>query len=147
MTGEALPPLPPLTARRCCTNIPESKASEVCTKLKAPTIVHRGGDSEEYKKLRYELRRAISSAKRQYKEKVESDFKGCNTQNMWAGLRTMTDYKGAAGGAAGVSACASLPDELNSFFARFESSQAVEAQRDQELEPFCFKQGRCVQIL
>ena len=38
-----------------------------------------------------------SAAKRQYKEKVESDFKGCNTRNMWAGLRTMTDYKGAAG--------------------------------------------------
>ena len=87
-----------------------------------------------------------SAAKRQYKEKVESDFKGCNTRNMWAGLRTMTDYKGAAGGAAGVSACASLPDELNSFFARFESSQAVEAPRDQEPEPcpLCFNQGRCV---
>ena len=88
---------------------------------------------EQFRNSKYELRRAISSAKRQYKEKVESDFKGCNTRNMWAGLRTMTDCKGAAGGAAGVSACASLPDELNSFFARFESSRAVEVQRDQEL--------------
>ena len=36
-----------------------------------------------------------------------------------------------------MSACASLPDELNSFFARFESSRAVEVQRDQELHcPF-----------
>ena len=102
---------------------------EVRGKLKARTISHRAGDLEEYRKSRYELRRAICSAKRQYKDKVESDFKGCNTRNMWAGLRTMTNYKGAAGGAAGLSACASLPDELNSFFARFESRQAVEAQR------------------
>ena len=36
-----------------------------------------------------------------------------------------------------MSACASLPDDLNSFFARFESSQAVEPQKDQELHcPF-----------
>ena len=48
----------------------------------------------------------------------------------------MTDYKGAAGGAAGVSACASLPEQFF-FFARFESSRAVEVQRDQELHcPF-----------
>jgi len=109
---------------------------EVRGKLKARTIAPRAGDLEEYRKSRYELRRAISRAKRQYKDKVESDFKGCNTRNMWAGLRTMTDYKGAAGGAAGLSACASLPDELNCFFARFESSQAGGAEKDQEPCPF-----------
>ena len=38
------------------------------------------------------------------------------------------------GAAAGMSASASLPGELNSFFARFETSQAGEAQRDQEPE-------------
>ena len=113
---------------------------EVRGKLKARTIAHRAGDLEEYRTFRYELRRAICSAKREYKDKVESDFKGCNTRNMWAGLRTMT-----AGGAAGLSACASLPDELNSFFARFESSQAVEVQKDQEPCPFVL--NRCVQIL
>ena len=81
----------------CVRTFPNQKPwinCEVRGKLKARTIAHRAGDLEEYRKSRYDLRRAINNAKRQYKEKVESDFKGCNTRNMWAGLRIMTDYKG-----------------------------------------------------
>ncbi|KAI3356445.1 hypothetical protein L3Q82_017655, partial [Scortum barcoo] len=85
----------------------------------------------EYRKSRYALRRAISSAKRQYRDKVESHYKGSNTRSMWAGLKTLTDYKKKICSAEVMSA--SLSDELNTFYARFEStSPAVEVQKAQE---------------
>ncbi|KAI3351335.1 hypothetical protein L3Q82_005879 [Scortum barcoo] len=53
---------------------------EVCAKLKARTDAYNSGDLEEYRKSRYALRRAISSAKRQYRDKVESHYKGLQHQ-------------------------------------------------------------------
>ncbi|KAI3372555.1 hypothetical protein L3Q82_023030 [Scortum barcoo] len=104
---------------------------EVRAKLKARTGAYNSGDLEEYRKSRYALRRAISSAKRQYRDKVESHYKGSNTRSMWAGLKTLTDYKKKISSAEVMSA--SLPDELNTFYARFEStSPAVEVQKAQE---------------
>ncbi|KAI3368533.1 hypothetical protein L3Q82_025542, partial [Scortum barcoo] len=123
-------------------------------------VVHRGlmtdipksealgyGDLEEYRKSRYALRRAISSAKRQYRDKAESHYKGSNTRSMWAGLKTLTDYKKKISSAEVLSA--SLPDELNTFYARFEStSPAVEVQKAQEDHcPPVDIQGRRVQKL
>ncbi|KAI3376373.1 hypothetical protein L3Q82_016855 [Scortum barcoo] len=105
---------------------------EVRAKLKARTDAYNSGDLEEYRKSRYALRRAISSAKRQYRDKVESHYKGSNTRSMWAGLKTLTDYKKKISSSAEVMS-ASLPDELNTFYARFEStSPAVEVQKAQE---------------
>ncbi|KAI3357950.1 hypothetical protein L3Q82_016328 [Scortum barcoo] len=113
-----------------CTDIPKSVLTEK-SKLKAQTDAYNSGDLEEYRKSRYALRRAISSAKRQYRDKVESHYKGSNTRSMWAGLKTLTDYKKKISSAEVMSA--SLPDELNTFYARFEStSPAVEVQKAQE---------------
>ena len=54
-----------------------------------------------------------------------------NTRNMWAGLKTISDYKAKSSSADVVSA--SLPEDLNTFYARFESSSpAVEIQEAQE---------------
>ncbi|XP_053290725.1 uncharacterized protein LOC128450974 isoform X2 [Pleuronectes platessa] len=104
---------------------------DVHAKLKAGTVAYISGDLEEYSKSRYVLRSAISSAKRLYRDKVESHYKGSNTRNMWAGLRTITDYKAKTSSADVVSA--SLPEDLNTFYARFESSPpAVEIEQAQE---------------
>ncbi|KAI3362037.1 hypothetical protein L3Q82_012372, partial [Scortum barcoo] len=88
--------------------------------LRSRTDAYNSGDLEEY-----------SSAERQYRDKVESHYKGSNTRSMWAGLKTLTDYKKKISSAEVMSA--SLPDELNTFYARFEStSPAVEVQKAQE---------------
>jgi len=42
---------------------------------------------------------------------------------MWFGLRAITDYKGRS--SSDVQPAASLPDELNTFYARFEVSRQV----------------------
>ena len=58
---------------------------------------------------------------------MESHYQGSNMRNMWAGLKTITDCKRKTSSAEVVSA--SLPDELNTFYAHFESnSPAVEIQ-------------------
>ncbi|XP_034454827.1 uncharacterized protein LOC117769796 [Hippoglossus hippoglossus] len=102
---------------------------DVHAKLKARTDAYISGDLEEYRKSRYALRSAISSAKRHYRDKVESHYKGSNTRNMWAGLKTISDYKAKTSSADVVSA--SLPEDLNTFYARFErNSPAVEIQED-----------------
>ncbi|KAI3363529.1 hypothetical protein L3Q82_012135 [Scortum barcoo] len=85
---------------------------EVRAKLKARTDAYNSGDLEEYRKSRYEVqvaRRAISSsAKRQYRDKVESHYKGSNTRSMWAGLKTLTDYKKKISSAEGRGVCRTL---------------------------------------
>ena len=51
------------------------------------------GNMAEYKQCSYSLRKAIEQAKRQYIDKVESQFNGSNKRRMLQGLQTITDYK------------------------------------------------------
>ena len=74
----------------------------------------------EYKQCSYSLRKAIIQTKRQYRAKVESQFNGSNTRQMWQGLRSITDYKGKTSPVAEINVF--LPDKLNNFFARFEDN-------------------------
>ncbi len=65
------------------------------------------------------LWRAIRSARRQHRDMVESNYQGSESRNVWSGLRTITDYKRKTSRAEAMSA--SLTDELNTFYACFES--------------------------
>ena len=50
------------------------------------TAFNRGkptGNMTEYKQCSYSLRKAIKQAKRQYRDKVESQFNGSDTRGMW----------------------------------------------------------------
>ena len=67
---------------------------EVSSALRARTAAFHSGNPSEYKKTRYELRKSIKMAKRQYRENIESYYSDSNTRNKWGGLRTITDYKG-----------------------------------------------------
>ena len=51
------------------------------------------GNMTEYKQSSYSLRKAIKQAKRQYRDKVESQFNGSDTRGMWQGLQSIMDYK------------------------------------------------------
>ena len=98
-------------------------------KLKARADTYKSGDLVGYRDSRYALQSAISSAKRQ--DRVESHYQCSNTRNMWAGLKTIIDNKRKSSIADVVSAA--LPEELNTFYAGFESSSpAVEVQEAQE---------------
>jgi hypothetical protein len=78
------------------------------------------GNTTEYKQCSYFLRKVIKQAKRQYREKVESQFNGSNTRRMWQGLQSITDYKKKTSPVADINIL--LPDKLNNFFALFEDN-------------------------
>lgn len=73
-----------------------------------------------YKAASYNVRSAVRKAKRSYGEKLESQLRQCDSRSLWKGLRTITDYKRPASSM--MNANASLADELNTFYARFDAA-------------------------
>lgn len=50
-------------------------------------------DAEGYKKSGYDLRRAVSEAKRQYRLKIEEYDNATDSPRMWHGLQHITDFQ------------------------------------------------------
>ena len=105
--------------------------STVRSLLKARDTSYRSGDRLAYSRARAELKKGIKQAKLRYKQKIEDHFNNNNPRNMWRGIRTMTDYKPSTQLASHDS---TLPDTLNSFFARFDTSGSREATHLPRLE-------------
>ncbi|XP_036412890.1 uncharacterized protein LOC118797730 [Colossoma macropomum] len=70
----------------------------------------------------------IRAAKREYRAKVESQFNTTNIRSLWEELNTITDFKRETRSVNNISAA--LPDELNTFYARFELKLASGATQD-----------------
>jgi hypothetical protein len=64
----------------------------------------------EYKQCCYSLCKAIKQARRQYRDKVESQFKGSNMRRMWQGLQSITHYKEKTSSVADIDVL--LPDKF-----------------------------------
>ncbi|KAK1786506.1 hypothetical protein P4O66_017633, partial [Electrophorus voltai] len=77
---------------------------------------------DEYKCAAYGVRRAVRDAKRRYERKLETQFQQSGSRSLWQGLRTITDYRSPPSGL--MSADESLANELNTFFARFETTSS-----------------------
>lgn len=92
--------------------------------LRARDAAYRAGDRPAYSRARRELRKGIQAAKHRYKQHIEEHFNDNNARSMWRGIRTITDY---SRGEQQVSHDPTLPDTLNSFFARFDSQSSREA--------------------
>ncbi len=83
----------------------------------------KSGNTDDRKQASYYLRRSIKAAKRQYKNKVEEQFDTNNARSMWLGINNITGFKGNK--PATVNIATSLPDELNTFYARFEADNTA----------------------
>ncbi len=84
---------------------------------------YKSGNSDDRKQASYDLRRSIKAAKRTYQNKVEEHFNNNNPRSMWQGINNITGFKGNK--PATVNIAASLPDELNTFYARFEADNTA----------------------
>ncbi len=93
--------------------------SDVRAALSARTSAFKSGNFDDRKQASYDLRKSIKAAKRQYKNKVEEQFNTNNARSMWQGINNITDFKGNK--PATVNIAASLLDELNHFYSRFEA--------------------------
>ncbi len=97
--------------------------SDVQSALSARTSAFKSGNFDDRKQASYDLRKSIKAAKRQYKNKVEEQFNTNNGRSMWQGINNITDFKGNK--PATVNIAASLPDELNLFYACFEAQNTA----------------------
>ncbi len=97
--------------------------SDVRSALSARTSAFKSGNTDDRKQASYDLRRSIKAAKRTYTNKVEEHFNNNNPRSMWQGINNITGFKGNK--PATVNIAASLPDELNTFYARFEADNTA----------------------
>ncbi|KAK3565130.1 hypothetical protein QTP86_033381 [Hemibagrus guttatus] len=95
--------------------------------LKSRDSAFRAGDKDALRTARAKLSRAIKEAKRAHSQRIHSFFQSSgDTRHMWQGIQSITNYRPAS------PACdsdASLPDALNSFYARFDSWNDVTARK------------------
>ena len=89
-------------------------------KARAAAFKERDTNPDAYKNSRYAYRRTIKQAKREYSIKIESYYTDSDARQMWQGLKTIIDYKGNPSRVLPIDV--TLPDELNGFYARFETS-------------------------
>ncbi len=107
--------------------------SDVRSALSAQTSAFKSGNTDDRKQASYDLRRSIKAAKWQYKNKVEEQFNTNNARSMWQGINNITGFKGNK--PATVDITASLPDELNTFYARFAHTESAPAAAAEEVSP------------
>ncbi|KAJ8418873.1 hypothetical protein AAFF_G00003720 [Aldrovandia affinis] len=87
--------------------------------LRASDTAFRSGDGALYRAARAELKGGIKNAKADYKKRIEDHLSSNNPRQVWQGIQNITNYRACVvtTGNPGVS----LAEELNSFFARFET--------------------------
>ncbi|XP_059845789.1 uncharacterized protein LOC132405071 [Hypanus sabinus] len=95
---------------------------EVRRLLKPRSVAIKSGNPGLYQKTRYDLWRALSKAKRQFRMRLEATSEA---RQLWQGLQDNTSYKMKHNSMNGSDA--SLPDELNTFYAWFEQENTATA--------------------
>ena len=87
--------------------------------MKERDTTFRSGDVVHYSAARACLKRGIREAKTAYKRKSEDHFSSNNSRQVWQGVQHITNYKSS--NLTVTNGDASLSEELNCFFARFEA--------------------------
>ena len=100
---------------------------EVYRLLKARNAAFSAGDEVGLRAARTNLSRGIRKAKRQYSRRIAHRFSDSrDTRSLWRGIQTITDYKPPP---QTCDSSTSLLNELNNFFARFETDNNMPAQK------------------
>ncbi|KAK3514085.1 hypothetical protein QTP70_003210 [Hemibagrus guttatus] len=90
---------------------------------KSRDYAFKAGDKDALRTARAKLSRAIREAKRAHSQRIYSHFQSSGyTRRMWQGIQSITNYRPSP------PACdsdASLPDALNSFYARVNPRKAA----------------------
>uniref|UniRef100_A0A669EHA4 Reverse transcriptase domain-containing protein n=1 Tax=Oreochromis niloticus TaxID=8128 RepID=A0A669EHA4_ORENI len=95
--------------------------SEVRSLLKARDAAFRSGDRALYRAARADLKRGIKKAKSDHKRNIESHLSSNNTREVWQGMQDIINHRGST--AKTENSSVQLAEEINSFFARFETPQ------------------------
>ncbi len=99
--------------------------------IRARDMAPSSRDPEAYSRARTALRKGITTAKQQHRRRIEACFNNStNPRQVWEGIRAITDYKSKTT-ATSPSADATLAEDLNLFYARFDRENT-----DQVLPPY-----------
>ena len=107
--------------------------SQVRTLLKVRNAAFRSGDREQYSAARADLRRGIKKAKADYRRRIEDHLSENNPRQVWQGIQQLTNYRGH--NTTTVNSSISLAEELNFFFARFETSRTSQTSASSPPQP------------
>eukprot|EP00061_Rhincodon_typus_P006050 g26269.t1 len=83
---------------------------EIHCLLKTSRVAFKSDDPNVYRKSRYDLRKAIRDANRQYWTKLEAQTNHTDSRCLWQGLHSMTGYKVKANASGAVSPAPTAPD-------------------------------------
>ncbi|XP_071944816.1 uncharacterized protein [Antedon mediterranea] len=78
----------------------------------------RSNDKDLFRKSKYELRKGINKAKREYKNRLEEDISSGDSRELWKSLNKITNYKPKSDK---INSNDDLPQRLNDFFSRFDT--------------------------
>eukprot|EP00061_Rhincodon_typus_P012085 g37570.t1 len=93
---------------------------EIHSFLKIRRAAFKSDDPHLYRRSRYDLRKAIRDAKRQYRTKLEAQTNETASRPLWQALNSITEYKMKQNKIADKDTA--LPDALNAFYAQFEQN-------------------------
>ncbi|KAK0137703.1 hypothetical protein N1851_026097 [Merluccius polli] len=94
---------------------------QVRTLLRARDAAFRSGDRALYRAARADLKKGIKRAKAAHRLRIESHLSSNNTREVWRGIKDITNFRGCDASTEDLSA--PLAEELNCFFAHFETPQ------------------------
>lgn len=92
---------------------------EVKELLRERNSAFRYGDRDLYGCARAALKRGIREAKGDYRQRIEEDFSSNNSRQVWKQVQHINNFRSS--NTTTISGDASLAEELNNFFARFEA--------------------------
>ena len=95
--------------------------SQVRSLLKVCDTAFRSGDRALYSAARADLKKGVINPKADYNKRIESHIVSNRPQEVWQGQQSITNYRGWDVTPGDLSEL--LAEELNSFFARFETPQ------------------------
>ncbi len=93
-----------------------AKLRQLC---QAKEDAYRKGDKVLYKQAKYTLEKEIRVAKRNYSEKLRTQFTSSDSASVWKGLKEITNYKTPSPSTVENQ---QLADDLHEFYCRFEKT-------------------------
>ncbi|RXN13623.1 RNA-directed DNA polymerase from mobile element jockey-like protein [Labeo rohita] len=108
-----------------------SVSLDIKQKIRERREAFKVGGHMEYKRARYELQKTIKVAKRAYSQKLEGYYLNHNTRSMWQGIQAVTNYRGTT--TATDPQDTTLPDCLNTFYAREENDLILNTDKTKEI--------------
>ena len=102
---------------------------DIKQKLAMKNSAFISGNREQFRRAKYAVHKAISSAKYKHKCKLENQFASNNTKSVCQGLRQITQYMYKPSASVIYNADPSFPDQLNDFYSRFDKLNTLPEQR------------------